>query len=169
MKKFYELVNEFSVGLQSNIPQGEEAEGYLKEGVGKNDIFFNPERGQIFHPADAKFNGDDMEITFRVVTNSREKFKKLVFFSKVRAVAARFGESEPFGFDALQPGPNYRGCGYLLLAFPGITGGFAPTYFKITPRGKKPFYLAVEADGDENKIVVRAKTVMCRDCPHHLM
>lgn len=174
MSRFYRLMDNFFVALQSNFPPEESVEKFLKSGI--EPAVINQEKGQIFHPADMiESSGGMVEIHFAVVTNGDEKWKKLVFFSKVRAIAARFGEVKAFGFEGIQPGPDYKGRDYLLLAFPSISGGFATVYFLTRPRGGHPTYLLVDAEEslDAGKlngriIIVRARVVSRNMCPWHL-
>jgi len=172
-KKFFEIVRGFSVAIQSNFPADEPAEKFLKPGVGPAELVINKEKGQIFHPAvleELKFSGGRVaEIHFAVVTNGKEKWKKLVFFSKCRAAAARFGETEPFGFDKTRPGPDYKGHDYLLLALPGITGRFESVYFKVQPKGGRPIYIQISIEKDNGDfVIVKARMVTSRHCPPHL-
>lgn len=168
--RFVEITKDFFIGLQSNFEIGESVEKFLKIGVDSAELFINEKKGQVFHLAESVGDGKEKEIIFSIVTNGGEKWKKLVFFSKARAAAARFGETEPFGFDETRPGPGYRGHGYILLALPGITGKFEPVYFKVQSKRSHPifFQVSVDASGEEEIIIVRARVVSSHHCPHHL-
>lgn len=185
-QRFYSLGKGtgLAVALQSNIPEGEEPDGYLKEGADRSRIIVNRKKGQIFHPA--VFWGEDeegflYEVWFPLVTNGQERFSWLVFRAKQWTRAGRFGETEAFGFDATNPRePGYKGIDYILLAFPGITGQFTETFFRVHQRGTNfPCYIKVSArsaqflgsgkEESEDAVVVSMQKVSARQAPDHLL
>jgi len=165
--RFFSLVPGLGIALQSNFPPEEPVGIFLKKAI--PPLAINQEKGQIFHPAVVQpIDEKQILVFFSLVTNSKENFRKLVFFSKHRAIAARFGEVEPFGFDKTRPGPQYTGRDYLSLRFPGPTGKFATVYFKIQPRNATPFYLGVDVSEEGGQIAVRARRIHPNACPRHL-
>jgi hypothetical protein len=173
MSRFYSLFRNFKgfrVAFQSVIPKGEQVEKYLTQLNEK--VIINAERGQIFHPAEEegiKGNHLSAKLVFTTVTNNAGGERRmLVFFSQHQATCGRFGEDKPFGFEKCQPGQNYKGFGYLSLAFPGITGRFTSLYAKINPRDAAPLFVKISAEEKEGKIIVTAEKVFYNQLPQCL-
>ncbi len=174
-QKFFKLEKDFHVALQSNIDPNVAMEDYLKNGVAPYAVNFNQEKGFIFHSGcvfESLGKKSIKEVRFDIVTNGNEKSKLLVFRAKTSAIAARFGETKPFGFDGSRPSDKpytYKGLGYCNLRFPGITGVFMPLYIKLKSRDRHFAYLEIQAFEDKkvNEVVVTCKCA--RNYPRHLL
>lgn len=149
-QKFFGLGHGLAVAFQSNIPLGEPAGRFLRAFPRPAGV--NQKKRQIFHPAEKETKGSISKVVFKIATNGKEgrdgvPARQLVFRAKQWTVAARFGEASPFGFDKTNPTKpeTYTGVGYLLLAFPGITGVFTPLYLKVRTREMETIYLMVKA------------------------
>ena len=171
-QKFFKLERDFHVALQSNIDPKVAIEDYLKNDVAPYAVNFNPEKGFIFHSGcvfESLGKKRIREVRFCIITNGSEKKKSLVFRAKTSAIAARFGETKPFGFDGSRPGLGYKGLGYCNLRFPGITGVFMPMYIKLNLGFGRKKFLEVQAFEDKkaSQIVVTCKSA--RNYPRHLL
>jgi hypothetical protein len=165
--KFYPINNDgcLAVALESSIGNMPIEECLKEKMMEKEVIIFSGKNGErrIYHPAE---NNKD-SIIFKPVT-VREKFKRLVFRAKnCWAIAGRFGEEKPFGFEKTRR--RSPALDYISLAFPGPTGEFNKIYFII----KKGFYsieiLEVEANSAASLIVVSFANIGAGGLPHHMI
>lgn len=159
--KFYPVNKKgtLAVALESSIGEMK-IEDCLKNGcVEEITVYDAGQEKRIYHPATITSG----KIVFKIITK-KEIFKRLVFRAKsCRAIAGRFGEEKPFGFDKLRS--KSVGADYIALAYPGITGEFARTYF-IT---KIPMeILEVSAVDSENGVEINIKHINSAALPQNM-
>ncbi|MCX6813344.1 MAG: hypothetical protein NTV77_02610 [Candidatus Azambacteria bacterium] len=117
-------------------------------------------------------DGEAVQVFFEPVSPVEALFRRLVFFRKAYpqkprpwVVAARHGEVEHFGFDSW----NSKDQKYLSLAYPGVSGEFAPVYVKIQDGKEDGFvYLEVWAWSEDGKVVVQGRRVGKSETPESL-